>query len=259
MLVKHWDEMSAGWHEDYERGRPSYPRQVVGVPGLPSSATVLEVGAGTGKLARLLVTNFARVVAVEPDPEMRRWFAALCPQAQLLGGTAEQVPLANGSVGGVFVAEAFHWFAHERAVAEIARVLRPRGALVLMWNRPAGPIEPPIPAVEQLLEPYWPNDIELPLDLDPNRLPHAREWPRAFERSVFEPLQESRFANSQAVGRDGLVAFFGSMGWIGALADEERLTLLAQVRSRLTASGYRLPFETHVHWTRLADPRDEPS
>jgi hypothetical protein len=49
------------------------------------------------------------------------------------------------------------------------------------------------------------------------------------------------------------------MGWIGALADDERLTLLGEVRSRLTASGYGLPFETHVHWTRLADPRDEPS
>ena len=90
--MKHWDEMSAGWHEDYERGRPSYPRQVAGVPGLPTSATVLEVGAGTGKLARLLVTNFAHVVAVEPDPEMRRWFVALCPQAQLLWGTAEHPP-----------------------------------------------------------------------------------------------------------------------------------------------------------------------
>jgi SAM-dependent methyltransferase len=137
-------------------------------------------------------------------------------------------------------------------VAEIARVLRPRGALVLMWNRPAGPIEPPIPAVEQLLEPYWPKDIELPLDLNPNRLPHAREWPHAFERSVLEPLQESRFANPQAVDPDGLVAFFGSMGWIGALADDERLTLLGEVRSQLTACGYG------CHLRRTSTGRDSP-
>ena len=113
--------------------------------------------------------------------------------------------------------------------------------------------------MEQLLEPYWPKDIDLPLDLDPSRFPYAREWPRAFEHSMFEPLQESRLANPRATDPDGLVAFFGSMGWIGALPDDERLTLLAQVRSRLTASRYRLPFETHVHWTRLADPRNERS
>ena len=252
--MQHWNEMSTGWHRDYERGRPGYPRQVVGVPGLPTSATVLEAGPGTGKLTRLLVTEFAHVLAVEPDPEMRRWFAALCPRSRLLGGTAEQVPLADASVDGVFVAEAFHWFDHERALAELARVLRPRGALVLMWNRPAGPTEPPISAVEQLLEPYWPKDIALPLDLDPSRFPHARDWPRAFEHSMFDPLRELRFANPHTVDPDGLMAFFGSMGWIGALPDEERLTLLAEVRSRLTARRYRLPYETHVHWTRLSDP-----
>jgi spermidine synthase len=98
MLVKHWNEMSAGWHQAYERGRPTYPGQVVRVPGLSTSSTVLEVGAGTGKPTRLLVNEFAHVVAVEPDPEMRRWSAALCTQSQLLGGTAEQVPLA-GRVG----------------------------------------------------------------------------------------------------------------------------------------------------------------
>ena len=265
--VRHWNEMSARWHQDYERGRPSYPPEVVGVAGLPTSATVLEVGAGTGKLTRLLVAEFARVVAVEPDPDMRRWFASLCPQAMLLGGTAEHIPLADGSLDAVFAAEAFHWFAHESALAEIARVLRPRGALVLMWNLPTGPIEPPIAAVEQLLEPHWPEDIDMPLDLDPFRLPHARDWPRAFERSMFEALEETRFANPLAVDRDGLVAFFGSMGWIGGLPDEERLALLSQIKSRLTAREYRLPFETHVHCTtlrrltrgRLPDgPRPEP-
>jgi SAM-dependent methyltransferase len=244
--------MPPHWHQDYERGRPGYPRQAVRVAGLPSSATVLEVGAGTGKLTRLLVTEFARVLAVEPDPDMRRWFAARCPRSQLLGGTAEQVPLADASVDAVFAAEAFHWFAHERALAQFARVLRPRGALVLMWNRPAGPTEPPISGIEQLLEPYWPKEIELPLDLDPTRFAYARDWPDAFGHSMFDPLEDVRFANPHTVDPDGLVAFLGSMGWIAALPDAERRTLLAQVRARLTAGGYRLPFETHVHWTRLA-------
>jgi SAM-dependent methyltransferase len=249
-LVHHWTEVSSRWHRDYERGRPSYPRQVVGVPGLPTAATVLEVGAGTGKLTRLLVREFAHVLAVEPDCDMRRWFTAVCPQARLIGGSAEGIPLADASVDGIFSAEAFHWFAHERALAEFARVLRPHGALVLMWNRPAGPIEPAIPEVEQLLEPHWPKEIERPLDLDPSRFAYAQDWPRAFEQSMFEPLQESRFANPHVVDPDGLVAFFGSMGWIDTLPEEERTSLLDQVRSRLTAGAYRMPFETDVHRTR---------
>jgi SAM-dependent methyltransferase len=254
----HWTEMSGGWHADYEHGRPGYAPAVARVAGLPRSAAVLELGAGTGKLTRLLVDEFVHVVAVEPDPEMRRWFVARCPQGQLLGGTAEQIPLADASVDGVFVAEAFHWFAHERALAETARVLRPPGALVLAWNRPAGPVVPSISDVEQLLEPHWPNDVEMPLDLNPNRFPHARDWPSAFAHSVFEPLDESQFTNLHTVDRDGLIAFFGSMGWIGALPEEERRTLLDDVRSRLTADEYRLPFETHVYSTRLAVPARRP-
>jgi SAM-dependent methyltransferase len=247
--------MSSRWHEDYARGRPSYPVDAVRVADVATSSAVLEVGAGTGKLTRVLVDEFAEVVSVEPDPHMRSWFTALCPRAALLAGTAEALPVAHASVDAVFVAEAFHWFDHQRAVAEIARVLRPGGALVLMWNRPAGRPEPPITTVENLLEPLWPKDIDMPLDLDPSRFPYARDWPRAFERSAFEPLQESTFANIHTVGRDDVVAFFGSMGWIGALPEDEVQRLLDEVRSRLVDREYRLPFETDVHWTRLAPGR----
>jgi len=251
----HWTRVSDRWHSDYERGRPSYAPGATGVSGLPKSAAVLELGAGTGKLTRLLVDEFAYVVAVEPDPEMRQWFVARCPQADLLAGTAEQIPLADASVDGVFVAEAFHWFDHERALAEISRVLRPSGALVVLWNRPSGPIEPSIAEVEQLLEPHWPDEVEMPLDLDPNRFSYARDWQRAFTGSVFEPMQESRYPNPHTVDRDGLVAYFGSMGWIDTLPADERTALLADVRSKLTADEYRLPFETHVHSARLRTAR----
>jgi hypothetical protein len=120
-----------------------------------------------------------------------------------------------------------------------------------MWNRPAGPVEPPIPSIEELLEPYWPHEFEMPLDLNPSRVAYAREWGEPFARSAFEPLRDSQFANVHTVDRDGLVAFFGSMGWISALPDEELEPLLDDVRSRLDADRYRLPFETDVYWTRL--------
>ena len=241
------------WADDYERGRPGWPPEVVDVPGLHPSATVLEVGAGTGKLTRLLVARFARVVAVEPQAAMRRLLVRACPEAELVAGTAEEIPLPGASVDSVFAAEAFHRFDGERAVAEIARVLRPRGVLVLMWNLPAGPTEPSIEAAERLLHARAPNRERLgydPLDLNTTRYASG-EWRHPFASSPFDELREARLPNLQTVDRDGLVAFFASMGWIGDLPDAERLLVVDEVRSLLPAGEYRRPWETHVHWTRL--------
>ncbi len=254
VAVMHWNEMSSRWHDHYARGRPGYPVEAVeavDAADVAESSVVLEIGAGTGNLTRVLLDTYAEVVAVEPDPHMRAWCARTCPGAFLVGGTAESLPLAAAAVDVVFVAEAFHWFDHRRAVAEIARVLRPRGTLVLMWNRPAGRPEPPITAVEKLLEPLWPEDIDMPLDLDPRRFAYAREWPGAFDGGLFEPLRESTFPNTCTVGRDQLVDFFGSMGWIGGLPDDQSEAVLEAVRSQLVHREYRLPFETNVHRTRL--------
>lgn len=248
--MKHWNEMSSRWHENYERGRPGYPMSAVRIPGVGRARRVLELGAGTGKLTRLLLREHAEVVAIEPDPGMRPWLAATCPDAKLIGGTAEAIPLADGAVDAVFSAEAFHWFAHDRALVEIARVLRPMGALALVWNRPAGSITPPITAVERLLATLWPEDLDMPLDLDARRFPYARDWPVAFAGSVFEDPREMTFPNLHVVDRGGLVAYFASMGWISSLPDEERKDLLAELRSALAAPTYELPFETYVYMTR---------
>jgi SAM-dependent methyltransferase len=243
-----------GWADDYELGRPGYPPAALEVAGLPSTASVLDLGAGTGKLTHLLVAAFDRVVAVEPADAMRRLLAARCPGAESRAGTAEQIPLGDASVDALFAAESFHWFDHDRALAEIARVLRPRGALVLLWNLPGGPTEPPIDAVERMLTERGPTRDELgadPLDLNANRYASG-EWRAAFEGSQFEPLRETRLVNTQTIDRDGLVAFYASMGWIGDLPDDERLPLLDEVRSLLSADVYRREWQTHVCWTRLS-------
>jgi SAM-dependent methyltransferase len=252
--------MPKRWYEDYERGRPGYPAEAVDVAGLPSSATVLDLGAGTGKLTRVLVTKFVRVVAVEPDDEMRRLHLALCPQAQVLPGSADQIPLADASVDAVFAAESFHWFNNERALTEIARVLRSCGTLVLIWNVPAGPTEPSIAAVERLLARHWPSKADLPLDLNYLKLHGyaSGEWRLVFRQLGFEELQEARVPNPQSVNPDELVAFFASMGWIADIPDVDRLPLLNAVRAQLTATEYRLPWETHVYWTRLVEPAERP-
>jgi SAM-dependent methyltransferase len=243
------------WYDDYERGRPGWPPGVVELPGLPPQATVLELGAGTGRLTRLLVSVFEEVIAVEPKERMRRRLVALCPEARVVAGSAEEIPLEDRSVDAVFAAEAFHWFDGERALTEIARVLRPRGALVLMWNLPGGTTEPSIAAVEQLLRERGPKKGEItydPLDLNPSRY-ESGEWRLAFAASPFDELQEARLANPQTIDRDGLVAFFASMGWIDELCEVDRLALVDQVRSLLLAAEYRRLWETHVHWTRLGN------
>ena len=243
------------WPTDYERGRPGWPPEVVDLPGVPSAATALDLAAGTGKLTRLLVGAFNHVVAVEPQDAMRRVLQALCPEAEAHGGTAEEIPLSDASVDAVFVAQAFHWFDNERALAEIARVLRPRGALVVMWNVAASPWEPPITTVEQMLLQRAPNEAEPGSDLLDLNSPRSTSgtWRLAFAASLFGELQEARLPNPQALDRDGLVAFLASIGWIADLPDVDRLTLVNEVKSLLGAEQYRRLWETHVHWTRLSD------
>jgi SAM-dependent methyltransferase len=244
------------WPDDYERGRPGWPPEAVDVPGVAPAATVLELGAGTGKLTRLLVSTFGGVVAVEPAEPMRRMLATACPEAEMLAGSAEAIPLASASVDAVFAAEAFHRFERGAALVEIARVLRPRRALVLMWNLPAGPTAPSIAAVEQYLRERSPDPAELGYDpLDLNTTVYASgEWRRAFAEAPFDELQETRLPNPQTLDREGLVAFFASMGWIADLPDADRLPLLDEVRALLPAAEYRRLWETRIHWTRLAAP-----
>src|SRR5215831_1222139 len=119
-------EMPSHWYAAYERGRPGYPADAISAAGIPSSAVVLELGAGTGKLTRLLVPSFARVSAVEPDAQMRRRLSAACPGVEVLVGSAESIPIGDASVDAVFAAQSFHAFDQGRAITEIARVLRPR-------------------------------------------------------------------------------------------------------------------------------------
>ena len=214
---------------------------------------MLDLAAGTGKLTRLLVPAFSRVVAVEPQDAMRRVLHALCQDAEVHTGYAEEIPLPDASLDAVFVAQAFHWFDNERALAEIARVLRPRCALVVMWNHPVGSWEPSIAAIEQHLLPRVRDKAELgydPLDLGSPRYASGA-WRQAFAASPFGELQEARLPNPQTVDRDGLVAFLASMGWIADLPDVERLPLLEAVKSLLDATEYRRSWETHVHWTSL--------
>ncbi|MBP1786040.1 SAM-dependent methyltransferase [Micromonospora sp. HB375] len=125
---------------EYDRFRPRYPRAALrwALDGL-HDARVVDLGAGTGILTRGLLAltadgTVAQVVPVEPDPGMRAQLAAATPGTTALAGSAEAVPLPDGSADAVLVGQAYHWFDRERAHAEAARVLRPSGTFAPVWN-----------------------------------------------------------------------------------------------------------------------------
>jgi SAM-dependent methyltransferase len=236
------------WADDYELGRPGWPRGAIEVLDRPVT-TVLDLGAGTGKLTRVLASAFEEIVAVEPAAEMRRVLAELCPGIDVRSGSAEAIPLPDGAVDAVFVAQAFHNFDDVEAIREIARVLRPRGALVLLWNLPAGPWCPSAAAAEAVLEERMPEVDYIPLDLGG---PTATSgWQPDVAASPFEAFRATTIPNPQTLDRDGLVAFYATMGWLADLPAPEQSPLLADVRARLDGESYSREWETHVHWAHL--------
>ncbi len=118
----------------YERGRPPYPDEAIDWLLPPGAARVADVGAGTGKLTRQLAGRGLDVVAVEPLAGMREQLAAAVPGVPVHPGSAEDIPLPDGSVHAVLLAQAWHWVDPARAVPEVARVLAPGGWLGLVWN-----------------------------------------------------------------------------------------------------------------------------
>ena len=220
--------------EEYERGRPGWPREILDLEPLAGAASVVDLGAGTGKLARLLVQRFERVVAVEPLDRMREVLSRVVPQAEALAGTAEQIPVSSGEADAVFCADAFHWFDGDAALAEIARVLAPRGALVLMWNVQTGPTEPSIAPAAEIVNTRGHRERSF-------KRYESGEWREPFARAPFEPLREAQFEHVQVLDRDGMLAHLLSMSWIAVLPAEEKTQLVADIRPLIDAEEYRRP------------------
>jgi SAM-dependent methyltransferase len=120
--------------ETFARVRPGYPAEAIAWILPKGARRVLDLGAGTGALSGELVALGYEVVAVEPDPQMRRVLEQRVPAAHVRDGRAEELPIDTGAVDAVLGAQMWHWVEPERAVAEVARVLPPGGTLGLLWN-----------------------------------------------------------------------------------------------------------------------------
>ena len=102
--------------DEYERTRPTYPPEVLDLLPLQDDAAVLDLGAGTGKLTRVLAARYRDVTAVEPLGNMRALLERVVPEVTALPGSAERIPLDDSSVDAVFAAQAFHWFDKQLAL-----------------------------------------------------------------------------------------------------------------------------------------------
>jgi SAM-dependent methyltransferase len=230
---------------DYDRARPTYPDDVVdwlldGVDGL-----VVDVGAGTGKLTQSLAARHGDVVAVEPDAEMRKVLHVNVPDADARHGTAERLPLADGSASLVTMAQAWHWADVPTASAEIARTLGRPGRLGLVWNYRS----PADPWVSRLSTALGGADSAGQMD-------HIRtEGP-----SVGAPFGSRELLVvtwDHVMDVDALVALAASRSYVIVRPEHERRQVLSAVRElgeeRAEADGsVRLPYETYAFRYDLA-------
>ncbi|HEX3932398.1 MAG TPA: class I SAM-dependent methyltransferase [Nocardioides sp.] len=129
-----WAHSFGGVADAYERGRPTYPADAVRWMLGEQPVTVLELGAGTGKLTRVIAELGHDVHATDPDAAMLEILEREVPGVPTARAGAEEIPLGDDSVDAVIAGQAFHWFDLDRALPEIARVLRPGGRLCLVWN-----------------------------------------------------------------------------------------------------------------------------
>jgi SAM-dependent methyltransferase len=210
--------------EDYELGRPGYPDALLdwieARYALGADDTVVDLGAGTGKLTRLLVRSRARVVAVEPMPGMRAVLARLLPGTELVDGTAEAMPLGGGSVRLVACGQSFRWFANAAALTEIGRVLAPAGELLLVFNGEASQS-----AVQRRV-----TELLALADTETEEKKPGRSWREVIAADGrFTIVEEDELPNRHVVDLDGLVARLNSSSQFTRLAPSRKAALLAEL------------------------------
>ena len=230
----------------YDRGRPDYPAAAVEWLVGRDAATIVELGAGTGKLTRSLVAAGHDVHATDPDAAMLEVLRERLPDVRTTVAGAEEIPAGDHSVDLVIAAQAFHWFDHRRALPEIARVLKNGGHLALVWNerdaripwvRRLGAL---IGSQEQLRDPV--PVIEAGVD----------------GRPLFEPVQRAHSKHWQDINRDSIVDLVLSRSNVASLPPEGREAKLAEVLAFYDEfgrgyDGMQLPYVTDCYRARVID------
>jgi ubiquinone/menaquinone biosynthesis C-methylase UbiE len=241
-------EQFASVADAYERGRPEYAPAVIGAlaaelrlaPGDP----VLDLAAGTGKLTRALLAFGLDVVAVEPQAQLRDKLVERLGRDRVRDGVAEAIPLPDRAVAAVTVADAFHWFDHDRALAEISRVLRPGGVLAVIATLP------------DWSGASWAHELgSLVVSTRPEH-PHfdGPPWQDAVRAAgVWGDPREIRVTTKQPASPERIVDHMASMSWIAGMPEREREHTLERMRT-LILSGQtpdELPLQVVIGLTGL--------
>lgn len=228
---------------EYERARPGYPAQLADLlrrdVGLGPGSRVCDIAAGTGKLTRLLAGVGADVVAVEPVEGMRSQLAAVLPEVEVRDGTAEALPFEDGSFDVVTVAQAFHWFRFDEALAEIRRVLHPGGGLAIVFNRR----DETVPWVAE-----WSTVIDWH-QKTVSSYQHT-DWTAVLEGARFADVTESRIPWVQPIDRGILADRVRSISYIAVMdeaAQQDHVDRVVALTAHLD-EPFDLPYDTLV-WT----------
>jgi SAM-dependent methyltransferase len=234
----------------YERVRPSYPADAVAWLAsnleIGPGRTVLDVAAGTGKFTRLLLPFGATLFAAEPVAGMRHSFVSAVPGVPIVAAVAEALPIADGTIDAVTVAQAFHWFDADRAFEEFGRVLRPGGRVGVIWN-----------ARDRSTD--WVNEVWAIMDRVEKRAPwrdHENWRDSAFgARTGFDPNQSATFRQEQVTTPDGVVERIASVSHVAVLAPADQERVLDEVRAVLAdhpdtrgRSELRIPYRVDAYW-----------
>jgi SAM-dependent methyltransferase len=233
----------------YAEHRPGYPAAAVEWLVGSRGGRVLELGSGTGKLTTALVGLGHDVVATDPSERMIAHLRSSVRAAHCLLARAEDIPLPSSQVDVVVSAQAFHWFDLDRALPEIARVLRPGGVLAVVWNV----ADHKVPWVKKVFSLF-----------DPVGDDRTDDDPVAGSK-LFATSDRKIFRHWQQFHRDSLVGFVASQSRVVTMNPEERAEVLTSVGEIYDSygrgpDGMLMPWMTMCYRARvtgLADTRRE--
>jgi SAM-dependent methyltransferase len=238
--------------DSYARFRPSYPKQIIETLerdcGFTRDSIVADIASGTGIFTKLLLEHGNRVFGVEPNVEMRaagEGFLAAYPNFSSVTGTAEATTLEARSVDFVTAAQAGHWFDRQKSRGEFARILKPGGWAVLVWNERKADSTPFLREYEELLLRYG---------TDYNEVRHEH----TVVGELFDPLpfQERTFDLQQIFDYAGVEGRLMSSSYAPAPGHPNHAPMLRELREifdRHRQNGkVSIEYTTRMFYGRLA-------
>lgn len=234
----------------YEQARPSYPNEVIDLIKTlhEKPDVIIDLGAGTGKLTCLLgPLNARELIAIEPVSAMRENLKKIPFITKIIDGTAEHIPFEENSIDMILCGQAFHWFANHRALAELNRVLKPNGILVLIWNLGDTKGRPWAESISDYIDSFRSDETPRYITM---------EWKKAFEnQNLFSSLQYNQFVNHHRVTRDLVIKRFLSISFIATLPCEQQMSIMEHVRNILNdveeirnLEEFDAEYLTDVYW-----------